>query len=226
MNDTQPIDAVLFDMDGLLFDTENLYFEAMQTAGREAGYPVSRALYQSLIGHTWEATHRLLGEHFGPAFAPDAFHAECHRQMDRLLVNHLRLKPGVGELLDLLDTLRLPRALVTSSRRASVDHHLGAFDMTERFDAIVAHGDYRQGKPAPDPYLRAAERLGVEPARCLALEDSHNGVRSAAAAGAVTIMVPDMLEATDEMRALCAAIVPDLGAISAALSSCKREPCS
>jgi beta-phosphoglucomutase-like phosphatase (HAD superfamily) len=72
-----------------------------------------------------------------------------------------------------------------------------------RFEEIVGHVDYDRGKPAPDPFLKAAEWLGVEPRLCLALEDSHNGVRSATSAGMMTIMVPDLLEPPDEIRGLC-----------------------
>jgi HAD superfamily hydrolase (TIGR01509 family) len=122
----------------------------------------------------------------------------------------LALKPGAVELLDTLDELRLPRAIATSSAHRTVQHHLAAHDLAGRFDAIVGAGDYAFGKPAPDPYLRAAERLGVEPASCLALEDSHNGVRSASTAGMMTIMVPDLLEPTEEVRRLCHLVVPDL----------------
>jgi beta-phosphoglucomutase-like phosphatase (HAD superfamily) len=80
----------------------------------------------------------------------------------------------------------------------------------ERFDAIVAHGDYERGKPAPDPVLKADERLGVGPLLCLALEDSHNGIRSASSAGMMTIMVPVLLEPTDEIRGHCTFVVRDL----------------
>ncbi len=212
-NAAATIEAVLFDMDGLLFDTEHLYFQAMRSAGQEAGHYVSRELYASLIGHTWETTNRLLVGHFGAAFAVQAFHDTCHRQMDKLLATGLRMKPGVLELLELLDLLDLPRALVTSSRRSSVQHHLAAFSLADRFHAVVAHGDYARGKPDPEPYLRAASQLGVKPAGCLALEDSYNGVRSAAGAGMQTIMVPDMLEPTQEMRGLCMAVLDDLHAV-------------
>jgi beta-phosphoglucomutase-like phosphatase (HAD superfamily) len=78
---------------------------------------------------------------------------------------------------------------------------------------VVAAGDYAQGKPAPDPFLLAAARLGVAPGLCLALEDSHNGVRSAAAAGTMTVMVPDLLEPTPEIAALAFAVLPDLHAV-------------
>jgi beta-phosphoglucomutase-like phosphatase (HAD superfamily) len=75
---------------------------------------------------------------------------------------------------------------------------------------VVAHGDYASGKPAPDPYLKAAERLGVAPALCLALEDSHSGVRSASAAGMMAVMVPDLIPPTDEIQGLCTRVVADL----------------
>ena len=81
----------------------------------------------------------------------------------------------------------------------------------ERFDAIIGHGDYERGKPAPE----AAERLRVEPHLCLALEDSHNGVRSASSAGMMTIMVPDLLEPTDEIRGLSTFVVRDLREVRA-----------
>lgn len=204
------IKAVMFDMDGLLFDTERLFFQAMQAAGREAGCEVPEALFLSLIGHTRERNFTLMREHYGAQFAAEEFHALCHQHFDTLLPHELCLKPGVRELLDRLDQLSLPRALVTSSSRSSVDRNLAAFDLAARFDCIVAHGDYQRGKPDPEPYLLAAARLDVEPARCLALEDSLNGVRSAAGAGMRTVMIPDLLEPTDEMRGLCIAVMVDL----------------
>ena len=100
--------------------------------------------------------------------------------------------------------------LATSSARETVEHHLQFHDLVGRFHHIVGHGDYAVGKPAPDPFLKAAERLGVEPRSCLALEDSHNGVRSAAAACMMTVMVHDLLEPTDEIRGLCAFVARDL----------------
>src|SRR5215510_5372713 len=105
-----------------------------------------------------------------------------------LAATRLSLKPGAIELLDTLDDLRLPRAIATSSSHQTVQHHLTAHNLVGRFHEIVGHGDYAGGKPAPDPFLKAAERLGVEPRLCLALEDSHSGVRSACSAGMMTVM--------------------------------------
>lgn len=95
----------------------------------------------------------------------------------------------------------------------TVERHLTSHSLMDRFDEIICRGDYEKGKPAPDPFLKADERLRVEPQLCLALEDSHIGVRSAAAAGMMTVMVPDLLEPTDDVRARCLAVVADLHAV-------------
>lgn len=131
------------------------------------------------------------------------------------------LKPGVVELLDRLDRLGLPRAIATSSARPNVARNLDRFGLAHRFDAILAAGDYAHGKPHPAPYLAAALALRVAPSDCLALEDSHNGVRSAAAAGMMTIMVPDLLEATDEIAALAIHVAQDLHEVERLLDALK-----
>jgi len=91
-----------------------------------------------------------------------------------------------------------------------VEHSLGQHGLIERFDAIVSRELQTHHKPHPEPFLKAAQALAIDPADCLALEDSHNGVRAAAAAGMMTVMVPDLLDATEEMHALCVRIARDL----------------
>jgi HAD superfamily hydrolase (TIGR01509 family) len=202
--------AVVFDMDGLLFDTETLYQEAALLAAAEGGHKATGDIFFQLIGVPWARGRELLLGHFGDDFPVDDFVTVWVRHFEAIAATRLALKPGVIELLDLLDTLRLPRAIATSSSHHTVVQHLDAGGLTGRFDAIVGAGDYAHGKPAPDPFLAAAARLGIAPAECLALEDSHNGVRSAAAAGMMTIMVPDLLPPTDEIRALCAHVAAHL----------------
>ncbi len=202
--------AIVFDMDGLLFDTEALYQESILVAAADGGHEMTLALFRRMLGCPWHVNRDLLLDHYGAAFPVDDFRSAWHRHFDVMAATRLSLKPGAVELLDTLDELRLPRAIATSSARHSVQHHLAAHDLAARFHEIVAHGDYAAGKPAPDPFLKAAERLGVEPRFCLALEDSHNGVRSASSAGMMTIMVPDLLEPTDEIRGLCTFVVRDL----------------
>jgi beta-phosphoglucomutase-like phosphatase (HAD superfamily) len=88
-----------------------------------------------------------------------------------------------------------------------------------RFHAVIANEDCVQGKPHPEPYLNAARALGLDPADCLALEDSHSGVRSAHAAGMMTVMVPDLLPATAEIEGLCVAVVESLHQVREALAA-------
>lgn len=215
--------AVVFDMDGLLFDTESLYQEAIMAAAIEYGEEMTPAIFRRMLGNPWPANRGLLLSHYGTSFAVDAFRASWLQKFEQLLAGRLFLKPGAAELLDILDELKLPRAIATSSSHGSVQHHLAAHGLLGRFDEIIAHGDYARGKPAPDPFLRAAERLGVEPRLCLALEDSHNGVRSASAAGMMTVMVPDILEATDEIRELSAFVAPNLHKVGEVLLAARTE---
>jgi HAD superfamily hydrolase (TIGR01509 family) len=162
----------------------------------------------------------VLQEHIAPAGDIEAFRLAWGRHYKGMR-SLLTLKAGVVELLDQLDEMGLPRAICTSSSREEVEHNLLLHALTHRFHAVVAAGDYAQGKPHPEPFMRAAEVLGVAPEDCLALEDSHNGVRSAAAAGMRTVMVPDLLPATDEIRSLC--IWSPLTCMRSARSSSSRE---
>jgi HAD superfamily hydrolase (TIGR01509 family) len=202
--------AIVFDMDGLLFDTETLYQEAALLAAAEGGHEATEDIFFQLIGVPWARGREMLLGHFGDTFPVDEFVAVWVRHFEAIAETRLALKPGVIELLDLLDELHLKRAIATSSSHRTVEHHLGAASLTGRFDAIVGAGDYTHGKPAPDPFLTAAARLGVAAGQCLALEDSHNGVRSASAAGMMTIVVPDLLPPTDEIRRLCLMVATDL----------------
>jgi HAD superfamily hydrolase (TIGR01509 family) len=202
--------AIIFDMDGLLFDTETLYQEAILLAAAEGGHEIAVDVFNRTVGLPWAESRALLLSHFGEAFRVDEFQATWVRHFWVIAETRLALKPGALELLDTLDQFRLPRAIATSSSRRTVERHLTAHNLMGRFEEIVAHGDYDRGKPAPDPFLKAAERLGVEPRLCLALEDSHNGIRSASSAGMMTVMVPDLLEPTDEIRVLCIFVARDL----------------
>lgn len=210
----QPL-AVVFDMDGLLFDTESLYQDAIMSAASELGHDMAPEIFRTMIGRPLAQTRAFLLDHYGSTFPVDELVSAWHRHFAVIVETRLAVKPGVLELLEALDALGLPRAIATSSSHKTVQHHLGTHDLTGRFHQVVASGDYAAGKPAPDPYLMAARRLQVDPVRCLALEDSYNGVRSAAAAGMMTVMVPDLLEATDEIKGLCTFVVPDLHAVRA-----------
>jgi HAD superfamily hydrolase (TIGR01509 family) len=205
------VDALVFDMDGLLLDTESLALRALQKAGGEIGLEMSDALCRSMIGVAADRSRLLLIECHGESAPADPLFAAAARHLEaQIEAGLLRVKPGVTQLLEFAEKADLPRAVATSSSRRKALHHLHAAGIVDRFDAVVTRDDVSRGKPHPDLFLHAARALAKAPARCLALEDSYNGVRAAHAAGMPVVMVPDLLPPTDEMRELCRAVVDDL----------------
>ena len=211
----RPIEAVVFDMDGLLIDSEGLVREGMIAAATNLGYEMPLSLCASMIGLPEARGIEKIRAHFGPDFPLERYLAEERGQIALLLAEGIALKTGVVEILDYLDHRAIPRAVATSSSRGSARKHLTHNGIFDRFDAIVAREDVERHKPNPDPFLKAAALLGVEPSACLALEDSHNGVRAAHAAGMMTVMVPDLLEPTDEMHDKCVLIAESLHRVQA-----------
>jgi HAD superfamily hydrolase (TIGR01509 family) len=216
--------AVVFDMDGLLVDTESMFRDVMMETSRRRGVHLPVEVFLRMVGLQHEASRAVAMAHFGDDFDYEPWIADAWELAHARTAVGVALKAGVVELLEFLERAGIPRAIATSSGHPTVIRTLGPHDLLPRFQAVVAAGDYARGKPAPDPFLTAAERLGVEPAACLALEDSHNGVRAAHAAGMMTIMVPDLLEATQEMRTLCVAVSETLHEVRALLTSLPASP--
>ncbi len=211
--------GVVFDMDGLLFDTEVMVRDAARSASARLRFDMPESLFLSLIGLSSVEGRKLLLQHYGAAFDYDAFWREVDDDFQLLLHDRRFIKDGVIELLDWLDDHDLPRAIATSSQHAHVQRNLAIHNLSGRFHAIVADGDCALGKPNPEPFLKAAERLGVAPEDCLALEDSPNGVRAASRAGMMTVMVPDLIRPSEEIRRLCLGVAGDLHEVRALLTS-------
>ncbi|MFD2205725.1 HAD family hydrolase [Kiloniella antarctica] len=204
------LQAVVFDMDGVLIDSEILYLKAAKAAAHELGFIFSDDLHQSIVGSPQEICDKKIHEAMGPEF-PFADYNRLYSQIVTAEFHRdIPIKPGVRELLSLLRTLEIPIAVATSTDRGAANDHLSRAELAPYFRAIITRDDVSRGKPHPEPYLLAANTLGVDAKYCLALEDSHNGVRSAHGAGMQTIMVPDMLPATKEISDLCIAVMNDL----------------
>jgi HAD superfamily hydrolase (TIGR01509 family) len=208
----KPVEAALFDMDGLLIDTEAVYIEAYGAAARAMGLEMSLALCHSMIGVPSRECEAMIQDHFGPDFRVDHFQGLFDEHAKRVLDAHVPVKPGAAEILGYLAGRSLPMAIATSSRATTVQRHLGRAGLLGHFKAIATRYDVERGKPHPDVYLEAARRLGVVPERCIAFEDSNVGLAAAHAAGTMAIMVPDIVPPTDEVRAKCLAVLPDLNA--------------
>jgi HAD superfamily hydrolase (TIGR01509 family) len=206
----RPVKAVVFDMDGLLVDTETVVYRAMQRAAGGFGGEMPFDTFQRMVGLQHAHSDLIVLEHFGEGFDLEAWSAAVSAHFREEMAAGIALKAGAVEILDALDELGLPRAIATSSSLESVRQSLGPHSLVDRFQALITRDVQTRGKPHPEPFLKAAEALGVDPADCLALEDSHNGVRSASSAGMMTVMIPDMLDPTEEMETLCIRIARDL----------------
>jgi beta-phosphoglucomutase-like phosphatase (HAD superfamily) len=142
-------DAVIFDMDGVLFDTERLYQEAALIVGKDIGRAIPASLLERVVGLSWPGTRSLFVDAFGPSFPLDEFIAAWQHRFEELAAVRLSLKPGASELIRTLDQFAIRRAIATGSMRANVEQHLAMHSLANCFHAIVAHGDYATGKPAP-----------------------------------------------------------------------------
>lgn len=205
--------GVVFDMDGLLLNTESLRMRALEDCAQELGVALRTELFSALVGGATIDARKALEAHVRDDLPKDFW--TLYRRFADARMETVEPMPGALALLDHLRDRDIPCAIATSATRASVERFCGKFELLPRFGAVIAKGDYEKAKPAPDAYLAAAAGLGVAPAACLALEDSYNGVRAAVTAGMTTIMAPDVLPATDEMRRLCHAVVSDLNEVIA-----------
>jgi len=212
------IAAVLLDMDGTLLDTEKVYFDSLVAALDSCGYRDDVVpMCHAMVGLPGPDCERMLLDRYGGDFPLAEISRAFVARRDEFLGAGLPLKRGTIELLDALHAAQCPFAIVTSSSRRTADQHLTLAGIRSRFETILTRDDVTRGKPSPDLYLLAAQRLGVQPHACVAVEDSNHGVTAAHAAGAITIMVPDLVPPTDESRARCAAVMPDLGSVLAML---------
>jgi HAD superfamily hydrolase (TIGR01509 family) len=200
---TDLITAVIFDMDGLMFDTERISTPAWQKAGADLGYTIPESLILSTVGVGGSETRAIHMNHFGPAYP----YAEINERKKENLREHLDrhgmpCKPGLVELLDYLDEIKMPAAIATSSARPVVSLYLEKAGLTDRFAHVICGDEVTHSKPAPDIFLAAARNLGMSPGECLVLEDSENGIRAASAAGAIPVLVPDLREVPLAVRKL------------------------
>jgi HAD superfamily hydrolase (TIGR01509 family) len=205
-----PFRAVIFDMDGTILDTESVFRTIVFEVCTELGFEMTDAVHMSMVGGSHEHTSRLLIESYGVTFPYTLFDERCRVIMRERSHAGVPVKPGAREFISELRERGIPTAVATSSRNPHASHHLSAAGLLDLFETVVTRDDVVNPKPHPEPYLTAARRLGVDPLHCLALEDSHAGVRAAHAAGMQTVMVPDLVHPNDDIRALGIAVMESL----------------
>ncbi len=182
--------AVVFDLDGLMFNTEELYQEVGTELLRRRGHVFTQDLLDRMMGRPSQVALQIMIDTHTLKATVEELLAETDEIFPGILRERLAPMPGLVELLAALEQRSIPKAIATSSRRAFVEHVLGVFGYQPRFSPILTSEDITHGKPHPEIYLKAAERLNILPGEMMVLEDSENGCRAAVAAGAITVAVP------------------------------------
>ena len=218
--------GAIFDMDGTLLDTEKIYQETWRELAAEHGKALDAGFPAAVCGTTGEDTRRVIAQYIPGADPQDIVEQEMLRFRQKT-ERYVPLKPGVFELLEGLRNAGIPMAVASSSPEDIIRHHLTLAGIAGYFTEFVSGTMVSRGKPHPDIFLLAARRLGLDPAECYVFEDSLNGIRAGHAAGCAAVMVPDLVQPTEEIRALCALVAPDLSAawrsIAAELKDVSRQ---
>ena len=211
------IEAVVFDLDGVIVDSEQVWDDVREEYVRETGGTYTAAATRDMMGMSSVEWSRYLADELGVPGSPQEINAEIVR---RMLVRYGDAPPLIDGAVEAvrMAAARWPLAIASSSNPELIEVVLRAAGLRELFPVTVSSQEVARGKPAPDVYLEAANRLAVEPARCVAVEDSHNGIRSAKAAGMRVVAVPnphfppdeDALALADAVVRTVAELTPEL----------------
>jgi len=210
------IDAVIFDLDGVLLQTEELWDEVRETLARDRGARYDEEAQRAMMGMSSPEWSRYMHEELGLPEAPEAISALVVRELLARYRRELPLIPGAVEAVERL-ARRWPLGLASSSNRELIDAALELSGLDRLLRATVSSEEVARGKPSPDVYLEAARRLGVAPARCAAVEDSHSGISSARAAGMRVVAIPNAsYPPGEEALAEADVVLPSLRELTAA----------
>ena len=201
--------AAVFDMDGLMFDTERLYQKLWKELVTAHGADFDPAFLSAVAGTSGKKMADTIRSFF-PSIDPAAIMKECYAGIDRVTAERVPEKPGIHELIAFFRENGVKIAVASSSAEHAIEHHLRVTGLRDSVDAVVSGANVKNGKPAPDIFLLAAEKIGLPAGDCYVLEDGINGVHAGLAAGAQTIMIPDTMQPTEDILASETRIFPDL----------------
>ena len=217
------IDAVVFDLDGVLVDSEQVWDEIREQLARERGGRWHRRAQRDMMGMSSPEWSRYMHEVIALPESPEEINEEVVRRLDGRYRENLPLIDGAAAAVERL-AARWPLAVASSSNRPIIDLVLALGDLDRFFGATVSSEEVARGKPAPDVYLEAATRLGAAPARCAAVEDSHNGILAAKAAGMRVLAIPNgrYPPGDDALAAADAVLASIRGLTTAAVEGSRR----
>lgn len=198
------IRAVLFDMDGTVFDTEPIYRRCWIHAAKEVGFDVDMDLFFARVcGLNMTDIAACVYHFYGEDTPFEEIRTLRRGYLDKELESGvLPFKSGAPEIFGELKKRGIKIALATSTGRKMVDRYLQMSGLEGVFDVIMTGESVVHGKPHPEIFLTAAERLGAAPEHCVVVEDSYNGIKAGHAAGMHTVMVPDLQPCTEEIASL------------------------
>lgn len=203
------IKAAVFDMDGLLIDSERIALETFVEIGDVYQLDGIEELYRQVIGMNHQAITKIVTEALQERVDPKRFLADWSvSYQGKVAAKPVPVKTGVHEVLGALAHRKIPAAVATSTGTEMATKKLRNSGLLDYFQVLIGGDQVSQSKPSPDIYLRAAESLRVEPAHCLAMEDSPNGVRAAVAAGMQVVQIPDQLQPDADLLLLGHQVFP------------------
>lgn len=203
--------AVIFDMDGVIFDSERMVLVCWEQLAEKYHLTRMREAYIPCIGVNDVRMKEIMEEFYGRDFPYSAFREEASALFRKMVEREgLPVKRGVRELLEYLTKRNVPVGLASSTRLALVTEELKAAGLYDYFQAVTGGDQLKRSKPEPDIYLMACAKLGVRPEATYAVEDSYNGIRAAYSAGMMPVMVPDLLQPTEEMCEKSVVVLEDL----------------
>lgn len=192
--------GAIFDHDGLMFDTEKIWQKNWNLVANEVGITLPEEFKKEICGSNGQHTLDVIQKYY---------HVEDGKEIrDRVIEsvardeieNQIEMKEGLLDILEMFQKHGVKMAVASSSPREMILMNLKRSQLEKYFEVVVSGKDVKHGKPAPDIFLLAAEKLGIDPRECYVFEDAYNGVQAGVSAGAKTIMVPDLVQPNDEIR--------------------------
>ncbi len=205
------VKLAIFDMDGLMLDTEEMYINLALQVAQENHYPITKDLIEKTIGLNSIASRQVLIEYLGKDFPIDDYNTILREKtMYKITHEEIKKKDGLMELLDYFDRKNSLKAVATSTSRYKAEILLKNSRLWNRFNYVICGDDVKNGKPAPDIYLKVCEDLKISTKDAIVFEDSLNGLKSAYSAGIRCILVPDKVDIPEEARKLAYKIYSSL----------------
>ena len=205
------INGAVFDMDGLMFDSERLVYETWQMMMDELGFEYNLDIFKNTIGLRTDLTESYYNSLYGERFCYNPLKQRSREIfLKRVSDEGVPIKKGLVELLEFLKSNNLKIAVATSTSAQTAHKIIKMAGVYDYFEAFVCGDDVKNGKPHPEVFLTAAEKLSLLPVECVAFEDSINGIKSAHSAEMTTVMVPDYLQPTQEIIPMIDCLCDDL----------------